>query len=110
MFDPRSAERIGGHATDLGVDLRDELQWSLVRSRCSANPRSRAVAELAEVPLEAWGRDHAQQSGGALRGVANGCGALAGTFTVSPARAFDLAPRKVTSISPSRTWNISSKS
>ncbi len=38
------------------------------------------------------------------------CGALAGTLTVSPARATEGAPRNVTSASPSSTRNISSKS
>jgi len=31
-------------------------------------------------------------------------------FAVSPMRTIDAAPRTVTSISPSRTWNVSSKS
>src|SRR5512133_318922 len=38
------------------------------------------------------------------------CGALAGTLIVSPAVATALTPRHVSSISPSRTVNISSKS
>ena len=38
------------------------------------------------------------------------CGALAGMFAVSPMRTIDASPRTVTSISPSRTWNVSSKS
>ena len=38
------------------------------------------------------------------------CGALAGTWTVSPARAIVRSPRKVSSTSPSSTLNVSSKS
>jgi len=38
------------------------------------------------------------------------CGALAGTLTVSPVRIADVTPRKVSSISPSRRVNVSSKS
>src|SRR3712207_8486159 len=47
---------------------------------------------------------------GRSEALANECGALAGMLTVSPARTTDFSPRKVASISPSSTWNISSKS
>ena len=42
--------------------------------------------------------------------LVNECGALAGTLTVSPARAVMVRPRNVTSTSPSKMVNISSKS
>ena len=47
---------------------------------------------------------------GRSEALVNECGALAGMLRVSPARTVDFSPRKVTSISPSRMVNISSKS
>lgn len=47
---------------------------------------------------------------GAPEALRKWCGALAGTLIVVPANATCFSPRKVNSISPSRTVNISSKS
>jgi hypothetical protein len=67
-------------------------------------------ADLAEELLLTGRRAQAQQARRAVTGMRKTCGAFAGTLTVSPARATAVSPRNVSSISPSMTVNISSKS
>jgi hypothetical protein len=56
------------------------------------------------------GRTHASIRAGVPDAFLKACGALAGMFTVDPARTVDVSPRKVNSSSPSSSVNISSKS
>ena len=67
-------------------------------------------ADLLEELLLACGEQRHSSRAGRSETFRKTCGALAGTLIVSPAVATALTPRNVTSISPSRTVNISSKS
>ena len=67
-------------------------------------------ADLLEELLLACGRADTSSRAACSETFRKTCGALAGTLIVSPAVATALTPRNVSSISPSRMVNISSKS
>src|ERR687893_1545358 len=93
--------------------------WSLAtNSACAASSNSggASVRFPTRTPTSSKNRscpagEHMHKSrAGRSEALVNECGALAGTLTVSPARNVGFSPRKVASISPSSTENISSKS
>src|SRR3712207_4879231 len=105
---PEAPSGIGGQV--LGILRRTPpVQPRQARGGAAVRPSTGTPTVRKNSSCPAGEHTHSSRAGRS-EALANECGALAGMLTVSLARTVDFSPRKVTSTSPSRTVNISSKS